>query len=210
MPPRVLLAEDHAVVRESLRALLSGAGLPVIAEACNGDEAVRRAAELTPDVAVLDVSMPLLNGIDAARSIARVSPRTRTVLLTMHSRDPYVADAAQAGVFGYVLKTRAASDLIEAIHAAAAGRLYASDGVARAVFEQRAGPGAPVHPILSARERQVLQLIAEGRSNKDIGALLGIEARTVECHRANIMSRLGIRRLPGLVRYAVRSGLIDA
>ncbi len=208
MSLRLVLAEDHAMVRESLCLLLTTEGYQVVGVASNGEEAVRLAAQFQPDVAVLDISMPLLNGIDAAREIRRIAPRTECVLLTMQDRGRYVWEAAQAGVAGYVLKSRSAANLIDAVREVASGRLYVSEGVSKEVFIERSGSVAPPD-VLSARERQVLQLIAEGRSNKDVGAQLGISARTVECHRANIMAKLDIHEVSGLVRYAVRCGLIE-
>ncbi|RPJ84477.1 MAG: DNA-binding response regulator, partial [Acidobacteria bacterium] len=164
---------------------------------------------LQPDVVVLDLAMLLLNGIDAAREILRARPETRVVLLTMYSEASYVLAALRAGVTAYVLKSNAASDLVQAIAAARNGDNYLSAGVSRTVVEAYLSKaGADADP-LSYREREVLQLIAEGKNMKEIGGILGISARTAETHRARIMNKLGIRDVAGLVRYAIDRGLVQ-
>ena len=210
MPLRVLLADDHLLFRQGLRALLEREALHVVGEADNGHEAVRLARELRPDVAVLDLAMPLLNGLDAAREIHQASPRTRTILLTMHTEDPYVGKALQAGIKGYVLKTQASADLIQAIREVHRGAIYLSPGVSRAVVDAYlAKTELPIDP-LTARERQVLQLVAEGKTTKEVAALLGISVKTAESHRTRIMQKLDIHETASLVRYAIREGLTQA
>ncbi|PYM07581.1 MAG: DNA-binding response regulator [Candidatus Rokuibacteriota bacterium] len=210
MPLRVLLADDHLLFRQGLRALLEREALHVVGEADNGHEAVRLARELRPDVAVLDLAMPLLNGLDAAREIHQASPRTRTILLTMHTEDPYVGKALQAGIKGYVLKTQASADLIQAIREVHRGAIYLSPGVSRAVVDAYlAKTELPIDP-LTARERQVLQLVAEGKTTKEVAVLLGISVKTAESHRTRIMQKLDIHETASLVRYAIREGLTQA
>jgi DNA-binding NarL/FixJ family response regulator len=205
---RVFLADDHVVLRQGLKAILEQEGYEVAGEASDGHAAVRMCEELHPDVAVLDVAMPLLNGIDAAREVLKLSPRTKVVLLTMYPEEAYVLASLRAGVTGYVLKSSAASSLIEAIEAVVQGETYLSPGVSRTVVQAYlSGASAPADP-LSTRERQVLQLIAEGQNVKEIGALLGISGRTAETHRTRIMNKLGIHDVPGLVRYAIKHGLV--
>jgi two-component system response regulator NreC len=208
MPPRILLADDHVIVREGFRALLEREGLEVVAEAADGHEAVRLAGDLLPDVAVLDFAMPLLNGIDAAREIRRRSPGTRTVLLTVHTEDHYVLEALQAGINGYVVKTQAVADLVQAIREIRRNALYLSPTISRAIVEAYFDKAAPPGDVLSSRERQVLQLVAEGKTTKEIAAVLGVSIKTADSHRAHIMQKLDIHDTAGLVRFAIRRGLI--
>lgn len=209
MALRVLLADDHAIFRQGLRGLLEREGFQIVGEAGDGREAIRRASALTPDIAALDLSMPLLNGLDAAREITRASPRTRTILLTMHSEDPYVMEALRAGIKGYVLKTQAATDMVQAIQEVSRGRVYLSPGVSQAVVEAYlARTELPPDP-LSPREREVLQLVAEGKTTKEIAGVLGLSVKTAESHRTRIMEKLDIHATAGLVRYAIRRGLIS-
>lgn len=206
---RILLADDHQIVRQGLRALLEREGFDVAAEASDGLEAVRLARDLQPDVAVLDIAMPLLNGLDAAREVLKGSPRTKAILLTMHAEDHYVLEALRAGVSGYVLKTKAAGDLVRAIREVAGGAIYLSPGVSRAVVQAyRAKSDLPPDP-LTPRERQVLQLIAEGKRTKEIAALLGVSVKTAESHRTRLMEKLNIHETASLVRYALQRGLIQ-
>jgi two-component system, NarL family, response regulator NreC len=205
---RVVLADDHVLVRQSLKTLLEKEGFQVVAEASDGQEAVRHVESLQPDIAVLDVSMPILNGIDAARQIVRVSPKVRTILLTQHDEDEYISAALEAGIRGYVLKSQVASDLIEAIRQVCRGQVYLSPGVSSAVVQAyRSKSQRPKDP-LTARERQVLQLIAEGKSTKDVASLLGISVKTAESHRTRLMGKLDIHETASLVRYAVKHRLV--
>jgi DNA-binding NarL/FixJ family response regulator len=210
MPTRILLADDHAIVRNSLKVLLEREGFQVVGEAADGQEASRLAAKLNPDVAVLDISMPLLNGLDATRDLRQSSPKTKSILLTMHREEEYVMGALRAGAKGYVLKSQAATDLIQAIHQVCRGEVYLSPGVSRAVVEAFLSKSDLPSEPLSPRERQVLQLIGEGKSSKEIASLLGISVKTAESHRARLMQKLDIHEIAGLVRYAIRKGLIQA
>lgn len=209
---RILLGDDHTIVRQGVRALLEKEGFDVVAEAADGREAVRLASEVHPDVVILDVVMPLLNGVDAAREILRELPRTKAVLLSMYNEDRYVLEALRAGVTGFVLKARAVSALIEAINEVAKGNTYLSPGVSRAViagYLNRNTGSAGVAMPLSSRERQVLQLIAEGKATKEVAGVLGLSVKTAESHRARIMEKLNIHDTAGLVRYAIRQGMIE-
>ena len=207
MSLRILLADDHVIVRQGLRALLDRERLEVVGEASDGREAVRLAMTLRPEVAVLDLAMPLLNGMDTAREILKTDPRTKVILLTMHTEDRYVLEALRAGVSGYVVKTRAAGDLLEAIREVQRGHFYLSPGISRVVIEAFLAKGDPPPDPLTSRERQVLQLIAEGKTTKQAAALLDISVKTAETHRTRIMQKLDIHETAGLVRYAIRLGL---
>lgn len=196
-------------MRDGLRALLDRAGHTVVAEAADGRLAVELARQHRPDVAVLDVSMPLLNGGDAARAIAKDVRGTRVVLLTMHREPQYALAALRAGARGYVLKSQAGSDLVHAVEEVAAGRHYLSPGVSDAVIEAWRGKSDLPDERLTPREREVLQLLAEGKPTREIARILTISVKTVESHRARTMQKLEIRDVPGLVRYALRHGLIQ-
>ncbi len=209
MPIRIVLADDHTLVRQGLKSLLEREKFQVIAEASDGQEAVALAEAHHPDIAVIDISMPILNGIDAAREVGRSCPKTKTILLTQHEEDQYIREALEAGVKGYVLKNQAASDLVHAIQQVSRGQFYLSPGVSRAVMEAyRTRSDSPADP-LTARERQVLQLIAEGKSTRDAASLLGISVKTAESHRMRLMQKLDIHETASLVRYAVRRGLVQ-
>jgi DNA-binding NarL/FixJ family response regulator len=210
MPIQVLLADDHVVVRQSLKGFLEREGFRIVAEASDGHEAVRLAETLRPDVAVLDLSMPLLNGIDAAKEIARVSHRTRTVLLTMHTDDQFVIEALEAGIRGYVVKTQMAADLVQAIREVARGETYLSPSIADAVVDAVLSKADRSPNPLTPRERQVLQLVAEGKTTKEIAQILEMSVKTAESHRVHIMEKLDIHQTAGLVRYAIRRGVIQA
>jgi DNA-binding NarL/FixJ family response regulator len=207
MACRVLLADDHLIVRESLRYVLLQEGFEIIAGVPNGREAVNLAKKLRPDVALIDFSMPLLNGTDAARAIRTVSPRTKTILLTMYNEDQYVLEALRAGIKGYVLKTQPTADLIQAINAINEGATYLSPGISESVV-RAALAREPAEDPLTQREREILQLIAEGKTNKEICQQLGISVKTVESHRRNVMVKLDIHETAGLVRHAIKIGLI--
>ena len=209
MPIRVVLADDHVLVRQGLKSLLEREKFQVVAEASDGQEAVRLSESLHPDIAVIDISMPIRNGIDAARELGRSCPKTKVVLLTQHEEDQYIRAALEAGVKGYVLKNQVASDLVHAIQQVSRGEFYLSPGVSRAVVQAyRSKSDSPADP-LTARERQVLQLIAEGKSTKDAASLLGISVKTAESHRMRLMHKLDIHETASLVRYAVRRGLVQ-
>jgi DNA-binding NarL/FixJ family response regulator len=209
MSTQVLLADDHVVLRQALKLLLEQEGFRVVAEASDGIEAVRLTRERRPDVAVLDVIMPNMNGLEAAREIKAVSPRTRTIVLTGFVDGAYVLEALRCGVRGYVLKTQGIDDVVRAIREVCAGALYLSPAVSSAVVDAyRDGTGLMPDP-LTAREREVLQLVAEGKSTKEIASLLGMAFKTADSHRTRIMRKLTIHDTAGLVRYAIRRGLIQ-
>lgn len=205
----VVLADDHVLVRQGLKALLEREKFQVVAEASDGHEVVRAVETNHPDIAVIDISMPMLNGIDAARELRRSCPKTKVILLTQHEEEQYIHEALEAGVKGYVLKSQVASDLVHALQQVSRGGFYLSPGVSRAVVEAyRTRSERPADP-LSGRERQVLQLIAEGKSTKDVASLLGISVKTAESHRSRLMQKLDIHETASLVRYAVRRGLVQ-
>lgn len=208
MAVRVLLADDHEIVRQGLRILLEREGFQVVGEAPDGHEAVKLCEASHPEVAILDVSMPLLNGVDAAREIMKSNPHTKVVLLTMHTEDHLILESLRAGVTGYVLKTKAASELVQALRAVCRGEMFLTQSISRTIVQAfLQNTPVPSNPI-SDRERQVLQLVAEGKTTKEIASLLGISAKTAESHRSNLMEKLNIHDTAGLVRYAIRIGLI--
>lgn len=207
---RVLLADDHAIVREGLRALLTReADIQVVAEAGDGREALRLSKQARPDVAAMDLSMPFLNGLEAARQMAGWERGPRSILLTMHAEDRYVLEALRAGVRGYVLKKQAGADLVRAIREVAGGGHYLSPGIAAAVVEAIRSPAALPEETLTAREREVLQLVAEGKTTKEISSILGVSIKTADAHRTHLMQKLDIHDIAGLTRYAIRRGLIQ-
>ncbi|TMA27376.1 MAG: response regulator transcription factor [Deltaproteobacteria bacterium] len=206
MPIRVLLADDHALVRQALRRLLEQEGFQIAGEAADGLEAVRLAASTNPDVAVLDIGMPVLNGLDAARQLA--TTRTKCILLTRHDEVQYVTEALRAGVKGYVLKSQAATDLVQAIEQVERGGIYLCPNISRSVVEAYMTKDLSTD-LLTARERQVLQMVGEGKSTKDVAKMLGISAKTAESHRARLMQKLDIHETASLVRYAIRRGLVQ-
>ena len=207
---RVLLADDHQLFRQGLRGLLEKAGHEVVGEAADGREALKLAQSLNHDVAVLDISMPMLNGIDTAHEIRRVVPKIKTILLTMYTERGYVLQALKAGVRGYVLKTQAAEDLIGAIREVMHGGIYLSPGVSASVVDVYLGKTDEVDDPLTPRERQILQLVAEGNSTKKIALLLNVSFKTAESHRNRAMKKLDIHDVASLVRYAISRGLIHA
>lgn len=207
---RVLLADDHILVREGLRALLAKeADIQVVAEAGDGREAIRSARETRPDVAAMDLSMPLLNGLEAARQMAAWDRPPGVILLTVHAEDRYVLEAIRAGVRGYVLKKQAAADLVRAIREVSGGGVYLSPGISAAVIEAVRSPRTSLEEPLTAREREVLQLVAEGKTTKEIAVLLGVSVKTADAHRTRLMQKLDIHDIAGLTRYAIRHGIIQ-
>jgi len=209
VPLKVLLADDHHVMRQALKVLLEQKGFAIVAEAADGLEAVREANEKHPDVAVLDLSMPLLNGIDAAKQIRHDVPATKMVLLTMHSDEQYILEAIRAGITGYVLKNEAATDLVKAIQDVNKGLTHLSTKVSRAVVKGYLDKTRTPTDPLSPRERQVLQLIAEGKTTKEVATLLGVSVKTADSHRTRIMKKLDMHGTAELVRYAIRTGLLQ-
>ena len=211
---RILLADDHTVVRQGLRKVLEECPQwQVVAEAGDGREAVRQAEELKPDVAIIDVAMPLLNGIETTRQIVRRSPGTRVLVLSMHSDEAYVNQILKAGATGYLLKDSADVDLLQGVDAVSNGKSFFSPGIAKVMLDdyvrQLADKGiTDRYESLSEREREIFQLIAEGKANKEIAALLSISPSTVETHRARIMEKLDLHSAAEIVLYAVRRGVI--
>jgi two-component system, NarL family, response regulator NreC len=209
---RVLLAEDHTIVRQGLRALLQDApDLEVVGEAADGRAAVAEAVRLAPDLVIMDLSMPNLNGVEATRQICAQVPAARVLVLSMHAGEEYVRPAIRAGAHGYLVKGSGLADLLAAARAVARGQAFFSPAAAAVLLQEARAPTAGEPGAeLSGREREVLQLLAEGHSSREIGAILFISPKTVEGHRARIMAKLGIHDVPGLVRYAVRTGLVSA
>jgi DNA-binding NarL/FixJ family response regulator len=205
----VLLADDHQIVRDGMKAFLEREGYQVNAEAADGREAVRLAAELRPDVAILDIGMPILNGLDAATEILSNAPDTKMIFLTMHDEKSYVVEGLRIGVKGFVTKTHAAEELVQAIRLALENKTYLSPELSEIVFEAVRSKDENLDDPLTPRERQVLQLIAGGKTTKESARLLNISAKTAETHRARIMEKLDIHQIAGLVRYAIRRGLIE-
>jgi DNA-binding NarL/FixJ family response regulator len=208
---RVLLAEDHHLVRAGIRSILEDMpGLEVVAEASDGPEALKLVALRAPDIVLLDIALPGMNGLDAAARIARDHPRVRVVILSMHANEEYVSQALRAGAVGYLLKDATVPELGLAIAAVQRGETYLSPAVSRRVIEGYVRQSQADGPLegLTPRQRDVLRLIAEGRSTRDIAKALGVGIKTVETHRAHLMERLDIRDVAGLVRYAIRTGLV--
>jgi DNA-binding NarL/FixJ family response regulator len=204
---KVLLADDHRLVRGGLRALLDAtAGVEVVAEAADGEEAWRFIQELQPDAALLDIAMPKLSGLAVLQNVAAAKLRTRVLLLSMYDNDEYVTEAIRGGAAGYLVKDAAVEELGLALEALARGDVYLSPAISRKLAE--AFSGGRSTPGLTARQTQVLRLIALGNSSKEIARELDLSIKTVETHRTQIMDRLDIRDIAGLVRYAVRSGLV--
>lgn len=206
---RITLADDHALVRQGLKSLLEREGCSVLAEASDGQQALRDVETLKPDVAILDITMSTLNGLDAAREVSRSFSHTKTILLTQHEDDQYVLEALEAGVRGYVLKSQVVSDLLDAIRQVSRGQVYLSPGLSLVLVEAYRSKSRPAKDRLTIRERQVLQLIAEGKSTKIIAHLLGITVKTAESHRTRMMQKLDIHETASLVLYAVRRGIVQ-
>jgi len=212
----VLLVEDHTVVREGLRALLTAEDdIEVVCEARNGREAVQLIKKLLPDVVVMDIAMPLLNGVEATRQILKIVPATKVLILSAHSEDEYVEQVTEAGAAGYLLKQTAANILVKAIREAHRGRKFFSPSISKRfsdLHEKSIGRGKKPRKgagRLTSREAEVLQLIAEGMANKETAEQLGISVKTVEKHRQHLMSKLGIHDTAGLTRYAISAGIIE-
>ena len=210
MMQTILLADDHPMFRQGLRALLEREGFDVVGEASDGHEAVRMARQLNPTIAVLDIGMPLLNGIDAARDIHKQASDTEVVLLTMYEEEAYVLEALRAGIRGYVLKAQASQDLLGAIREVQRGAVYLSPGISKAVVDAYVGKSELPKDPLTDRERQVLQLVAEGKTTKEVADVLGLSVKTADSHRTRIMQKLEIHETASLVRYAIRRGVIKA
>jgi two-component system response regulator NreC len=212
---RVLLADDHKMIRAGLRLVLEQQpDMTVVGEADDGRQAVALAEELKPGVVVMDVGMPNLNGIEAAMQVKQALPATAVVMLSMHSDEGYILRALRAGATGYILKDSAEADLVAAVRAVAEGKSFFSPKVSRILLEDymrklRKTGAEDSYDLLSAREREILQLVAEGKSSKEIANLLNLSVYTVETHRANIMQKLNLRGIPELILYAVRKGIVS-
>lgn len=210
---RVLLADDHTLVRAGIRALAEGIeGIEVVGEADNGRDAVAFAKANEPDLVIMDISMKELNGIDAAAQIVADNPRVRVLILSMHTTDDFVRRALRSGARGYLVKDSAPLELRMAVEAVMRNEVYLSSRVSKAVVSGMVdgrGAGASEVDALTPRQREILQLIAEGKSTKEIAFVLGVSVKTVETHRAGLMERLGIRDVAGLVVFAVRNNLIS-
>ncbi len=212
----VLLVEDHAIVRQGLRRLLEERGLVVAGEASDGRQAVKMARELDPDIVIMDITLPRLGGIEATRKIRKMNPDTKVIMLTIHDEESFIYKSLDAGANGYMVKDKATDDLLDAIDTVMRGEVYLSPNFSPKVLDSyrklsKSGrKRIDDFSRLTNREREILQLIAEGYTSKEIANLLFISVKTVENHRANIMSKLDIHETAGLVRYAVRIGLVDS
>ena len=211
---KILLADDHQIVRDGLRSMLEKQqGFQVVAEADNGKTAVDLALEFTPDVIIMDVTMPELNGIEATRMILKAFPRCKVIALSMHSDKRYVTRALKAGALGYLLKDSAFDELVKAIRTVLRNRIYLSSEINEAVVKEYLDKTEkleqPAYSILTDRERQIVQLIAEGKTTKEIAAILNISVKTVETHRQRAMNKLNIDSIAGLTKFAIREGLVS-
>lgn len=207
---RVLVADDHKIFRQSMISLLEREGFDIVGEAADGAQAVQLACELAPDLAVLDLRMPALDGLEATREIRERCPHTRSVLLTQYDDDAYVLEALRAGVRAYVLKTQAGAELVTTLRQVAEGALYLSPRISDAVLDHYWGERTSAGSSLSERELQVLRMVAEGHTTQQIAAALGVTPKTIDSHRGRIMRKLGIHGVAGLVRYAIRRGYVES
>lgn len=211
---RVLLAEDHTIVRKGLRSLLDAeANIEVVGEADDGRQAIQKAQQFQPDVVLMDITMPVLNGLEATRQIKKLLPQIRVLVLTVHTSEEYIFQILQAGAAGYVVKQAAVEELIAAITAVSQGNAFISPSVPENIIEEysrqmNAMTAKDDYARLTDREREVLQLVAEGRSNREIAQMLHITTKTVEAHRSRVMEKLNIRSTADLTRYAIRRGII--
>jgi two-component system, NarL family, response regulator NreC len=212
----VLLADDHRILREGVKSLIEKApDIEVVGEASEGGEAVAKAQALSPDIVLMDITMPGMNGLEATRQIKALKPNIKVLILSMHESNQYISQFLRSGASGYVLKDTAASELVGAIHAIFQGDAFLYPSIARKLLEEylqkvQSGEESESYDGLTGREREILKMIAEGRSNKDIADLLSLSIRTVQAHRANLMGKLHMHDRTELVRYAIRKGLIPA
>jgi DNA-binding NarL/FixJ family response regulator len=207
---RILLADDHAVVRQGFKMILGAQpDMEIVGEAGNGREAVELAAQARPDVVVMDVAMPELNGIEATRRLADTAPHARVLALSMHKDSVYVREILRAGARGYLLKDSGTADLLSAVRAVASGEGFISPAVSNAVLDDYRRHVTNPIDLLTSREREVLQMLAEGKTNKEIAGVLNLSVYTVDAHRGRIMEKLNLHSINELVRFAVRNGLID-
>ena len=208
---KILIADDHAILRAGLAALIQKLpGVESVHEAGNGREALKLVRDLEPDLVLMDITMPELNGLEAAERVHSAHPATRVIILSMHTKEEFVAQALKAGASGYLLKDAAFSELELAIKTVSAGQFYLSPAISRQVVDSFLRGEHPGLDRLTSRQREILQLIAEGKSTRTIAETLHISAKTVEAHRAQIMERLDIHDLAGLIRFAIRIGLVQA
>ena len=211
----VFLADDHTIVRQGLAKLLEGEpDLQVIGEAENGREAVAKVEKLKPDIVLMDIAMPMLNGIEATRQIRKICPQTKVIILSMHSHDRYISELFSLGASGYLLKSSTGTDIIDAIHAAQKGSTYLSPSISSKVIEdylclKKKSNQDDLYSRLSNREREVFQMIAEGRSTREISEILYVSPSTVKTHRANIMEKLEMDNLSQLIQYAIHIGIVE-
>ncbi|MBC8441223.1 MAG: response regulator transcription factor [Deltaproteobacteria bacterium] len=214
---RVLIAEDHTIVRKGLCSLLEKEpGIVVVAEAENGRDAVMKAEELTPDVVVMDIGMPLLNGIEACRQLTKSYPEIKIIILTVHDSEEYVLQALKAGASGYLVKKAAPLDLVTAIHEVHKGKSYLSSSISKTLINEYLRQSNTISDLykdsrekeLTSRQTEVLQLLAEGYTNREIAKILSVSIKTIETHRSQIKARLNIKKTAGLVQYALQKGLI--
>ena len=209
-PTRILLVDDHAVVRQGFKMILDAqSDMEIVGEAANGREAVELAADLHPEIVVMDVAMPELNGIEATRRVIAADPHIRVIALSMHKDSVYVREILRAGARGYLLKDSGADDLVKAIRAVARGESYLSPAVSNAVLDDYRKHVTNPIDLLTSREREVLQMLAEGKTNKEIAVVLNLSVYTVDAHRGRIMEKLNLHSINELVRFALRNGLID-
>jgi DNA-binding NarL/FixJ family response regulator len=211
----IFLADDHTIVREGLAKVLEGEpDFQVVGQAENGREAITRVEQLRPDIVIMDIAMPMLNGIEATRHIKKVSPKTRVIILSMHSHDRYISELFSLGASGYLLKNSTGTDVIKAIRAALDGDTYLSPSISRKVIEdyvslRQKSPREDLYSRLSNREREVLQMIAEGHSTRQISQILCVSPSTVKTHRSKIMEKLEIDNISQLVQYAIHLGIVE-
>lgn len=212
---RVLLADDHTIVRQGLRALLdSQEDIEVVGEAEDGRQAIENVKQLVPDIVVMDITMPSLNGIEATRQIKKLNPEIKVLVLTVHINEEYIYQVFQAGASGYLLKESAVSDLVSAINVAKKGEIFLSPSISKIIVKdymkhaEGGSGGFNSLNLLTGREREILQLIAEGRTNKETAHLLKLSVKTVDVHRAHLMGKLNIHDVTGLVKYSIKKGLI--
>lgn len=208
--PTCVIADDHRMFRQAIKSLLEEEGFEILGEAENGHEAVKLVSQHSPQLALLDYGMPKLNGSFAAEEIQKRSPDTQVVLLTMYDDEGFALEAIKSGVRGYVLKQQAAQELVAALRQVLSGSIYLSPAISEPVVKALVSKKEQPSDLLTAREKQVLQLIAEGNTTKDIAALLHLSVKTAESHRSNIMNRLDVHNVASLVRYAIRQGMIEA
>ncbi|MBU6328261.1 MAG: response regulator transcription factor [Verrucomicrobia bacterium] len=213
--PNVLIADDHEIVRAGVRNLLESGGYAVCGEASNGREAVKMAEELQPDAVILDVTMPELNGIEAAKQVLKLCPDTKVLVFTVHDAEQVVVEIFRTGAHGYILKSDAGRQLLDAVKCVLEGKHYFSSQVSEVIFDSMRGNNLP-HVSAgdddkpTTREREIIQLLAEGSSNKEVADKLGISVKTVETHRSAVMRKLGLHSIGELVRYAIRNKIIEA